>query len=189
MALFADSFAFGQAAANTGPPNVLIGLRYSATRASSPPGSCGCFLLQGAAIDASLPLRSRLGAVLEAAGDHASSVPRTTRQLSTITLLAGPRYTIHIGSRHNIFGQGIFGAVRGFDADFRRGNDATDTATAFAYALGGGYQFRLTRSFELRPVQLDLLQTNLPNGADNRQRNLRFGAGVTFRVPLGIARR
>jgi hypothetical protein len=175
--------------ANAGPPHVLVGLRYSATRASSPPGSCGCFLLQGAAVDAALPLRSGLSAVLEVAGDHASSVPGTSRQLSTITLLAGPRYTRRFAQRQSVFAQGIFGAVRGFDADFRRGNDATDTATAFAYAVGGAYQFRITRAVELRPIQLDLLQTNLPNGADNRQRNLRFGAGVAFSIPLGIARR
>ncbi|GAA3766388.1 hypothetical protein [Terriglobus aquaticus] len=185
----ASSRAQAQATANNEPAHVLVSLRYSATRANSPPGSCGCFLLQGAALDAALPFTSRLSAVLEAAGNHANVVPGTSRQLSTVTLLAGPRYTAQFGLRHSVFAQGIFGAVRGFDADFRRGNDATDTATAFAYAIGGGYAFRLTHTVELRPIQLDLLQTNLPNGANSRQRNLRFGAGVAFTVPLGIARR
>ena len=178
-----------QAATNVGPPRILVGLRYAGTRANSPPGSCGCFLLQGGAIDAALPFRAGLAGVLEAAGNHASYVPGTTRELSTVTLLAGPRYTVRLGQRQSIFAQAIFGAVRGFDADFRRGSDATDTATAFAYAVGGAYEVRLTRTIDLRPVQLDLIQTDLPNGADNRQRNLRFGAGISFRVPLGIARR
>ena len=181
--------ARAQAAPIDAPTHILVGLRYAATRANSPPGSCGCFLLQGGALDAALPLRGGLSATVEAAGTHANIVPQTTRQLSTITLLAGPRYTLRLGERQRIFAQGIFGAVRGFDADFRRGTDATDTATAFAYAIGGAYEFRLTRTIDLRPAQLDLLQTNLPNGAGNRQRNLRFGAGISFRVPLGIARR
>lgn len=99
------------------------------------------------------------------------------------------RYSMALGTRQGILAQAIFGAVRGFDADFRRGNDATDTATAFAYALGAAYTYRASRIVDLRLAQLELVQTNLPNGAGNRQRNLRFGAGLSFRVPLGIARR
>ena len=189
VATAAISAARSQAAANAGPPHALIGLRYAATRASSPPGSCGCFLLQGASMDAALPFRAGVSGVVELSGNHANIVPGTSRQLSTISLLAGPRYRLRLGPRQALFAQGLFGAVRGFDADFRRGTNETDTATGFAYALGGAYEFRLTRTVNLRPIQIELIQTNLPNGADNRQRNVRFGAGVSFRVPLGIARR
>ncbi len=187
--LLSAVFARAQAAPIDAPARLHVSLRYAATRANSPPGSCGCFLLQGGALDAALPLHGGFSAVIEAAGDHANYVPQTTRELSTVTLLAGPRYTLRLGARQSVFAQGLFGAVRGFDADFRRGTDAIDTATAFAYAIGGAYEFRLSRNIDLRPVQLDLMQSNLPNGADNRQRSLRFGAGVSFRIPLGIARR
>ncbi len=189
MTAMGTAAARSQAPPNDAPPSVRVGLRYAATRANSPPGSCGCFLLQGAAVDATLAVHGGLAVAVEAAGNHASFVPGTSRQLSTITLLAGPRYIASLGAHHNFFAQALFGAVRGFDADFRRGTDAADTATAFAYAIGGAYELRLTRTIAVRPVQLDLIQTNLPNGADNRQRNLRFGAGISFRVPLGIARR
>ena len=182
--------AAAQARPTTGDvPQVLIGIRYSATRAHSPPGSCGCFLLQGAALDAALPLVSRFSAAIEIAGDHAGVVPSTTRPLSTLTLLAGPRYAFPLGRRQAFFAQGLFGAVRGFDAEFRRGDDAINTATAFAYAVGGAYELRIHQAIALRPVQVDLLQTNLPNGVDNRQRDLRFGAGISFLVPLGSSRR
>lgn len=166
-----------------------VGLRYSATRANSPPGSCGCFLLQGAALDAAVPIRRNWQAVVEFAGNHAGSVPQTTRALSTLTLLAGPRFAPDTHTRHQVFAQALFGAVRGFDADFRRGNDAADTATGFAYALGVAYELHLSRTLALRVAQVDFVQTNLPNGADGRQRNLRFGAGLTFHVPVGVARR
>ena len=171
------------------PPRVLVGVRYEATRANSPPGSCGCFFVQGGALDAALPLGHHWSAALEAAGGHANFVPGTARQLSTITLLAGPRYTFPLSVRSAIFTQAIFGAVRGFDADFRRSTDIADTATGFAYALGGAFEFRLSQNVLARPAQVDFIQTNLPNGADGRQRDLRFGVGLAFHVTLGIPRR
>ncbi len=127
---------------------------------------------------------------VEVAGQHASSVPGTSRGLSTITLLAGPRYGVALTKRQDVFAQALFGAARGFDADFRRGTNAVDTATALAFAVGGGYQFSLTHLLKLRPFQVDYVQTNLPNGSDNRQQNVRFGAGLVFQLPVaGLARR
>lgn len=166
--------------ANVAPAGMSVGVRFTATRASLTPNTCGCFLLLGGAADAALPLHGPFSVVAEVAGNHTGSVPSTTRGLSTITLLAGPRYTLSVLSRQRVFAQALFGAVRGFDADFRRGNDPIDTATAFSYALGGGYEVALTPAVSLRAAQVEFLQTNLPNGSDNRQRNIRFGAGLTF---------
>ena len=64
-----------------------------------------------------------------------------------------------------------------------------DTATAFGYAVGAGYELPLTSALTLRPVQLDYAQTNLPNGSDNRQRNIRVGAGLVFQLRSLGARR
>ena len=140
-------------------------------------------------MDVGLPLHRSLTADVEVAGQHASNVPGTTRGLSTITLLAGPRYRLALAKRHNVFTQALFGAARGFDADFRRGTNAVDTATAFAFAAGGGYEFSLTNLITLRPVQVDYLQTNLPNGSDNRQQNVRFGAGVVLNFSVAALSR
>ncbi len=164
-------------------PDLPVAFRFTATEANSPPGSCGCFQLYGGAADVAVPVRDGFSAVLEIAGNHAGLVPATVRGLSTITLLAGPRYTLSLGRGQQVFAQSLFGAVRGFDAEFRRGSDAIDTATAFGYALGGAYELPITRTLSLRAVQIEYLQTNLPNGSDNRQRNLRVGAGVVLRIP------
>ena len=129
-----------------------------------------------------LPIRSGFQAALEVAGDHVGLVPATNRGLSTITLLAGPRYTVPLPHGQRIFAQGLFGAVRGFDAQFRRGSNSADTATAFAYALGGAYELPVTSALRIRAAQVEYLQTNLPNGDDNQQRNIRFGAGVVLRI-------
>ncbi len=164
-------------------PEFPVAFRFTATEANSPPGSCGCFQLYGGAADVTLPVRSGFSAALEVAGNHVGLVPATTRGLSTITLLAGPRYTMPLPHGHQIFAQGLFGAVRGFDAQFRRGSDSIDTATAFAYALGGAYEVPVTPAFSIRAAQVEYVQTNLPNGDSNRQRNVRFGAGLVLRIP------
>ena len=171
--------------AQQGNTVLQAGVRYVATEANAPPGACGCFLLQGAAVDAALPLATRLSTVVELAGTTVHRVPSSPRGLSEITLLAGPRYTQPLGRvRLNV--QALFGAVRGFDSDFVvTPSTHTDTSTNFATALGGSLDVPMTRAFSLRAAQVEFLQTNLPNGVDNRQRNIRFGAGVVlkFRLP------
>ncbi|MEZ2345926.1 hypothetical protein [Terriglobus sp. RCC_193] len=161
-----------------------VGLRYSATAANAPPGSCGCFILQGGAIEASIPVLPHLRAVVEVGGGTVNRVPASTRGLSEITLLAGPRYTMPI-HRIRLNAQALVGAVRGFDSDFiLTTNTHTDTSTNLAMAFGGSIDLPMSHAILLRPVQVDYLQTNLPNGVDNRQRNIRFGAGIIFRIHL-----
>ncbi len=181
-------FLAASAGAQVHDTSLQVGVRYVAIEANAPPGTCGCFFLQGAAMDAALPILPHIRAVVEVAGTTVDRVPTSTRGLSEITLLAGPRYTLPV--RHfAINAQALFGAVRGFDSDFILTSTAhTDTSTNFAMALGGSVDVPLSRSVLLRPVQIDYLQTNLPNGIDDRQRNIRFGAGVVFRVRLPAVR-
>ena len=171
-----------------GEHDLAVGLRYSATRAQTLSGDC-CFYLQGGAADVALPVLPHASAVVEVGGGTVSRVVGTNRGLSTITLFAGPRYTQPLGSRFSFSAHALFGAARGFDADFSSAGRASDTATAFGMALGGSAAYSLSRSLSLRVAQVDYLQTNLPNGADNRQRNLRLGAGIVFIIPLPQSRR
>lgn len=159
-------------------------VRYVATEANAPPGSCGCFVLQGAAMDASVPLAPRFRVVVDLAGSTVSRVPSSPRGLSEITLLAGPRYTQPLGrSRVNV--QALLGAVRGFDSDFIvTTNSRADTSTNFAVAFGGSLDIPMSSAVRLRAAQVEYLQTNLPNGSDDRQRNIRFGAGLVLRFHL-----
>ena len=167
---------------------LAVGFRFSATRAQTVPGTC-CFYLEGGAADAALPVLPHISAALEAAGGTTKLVPGTTRGLSVITLFAGPRYTQPLGRHLSFAGQALFGAARGFDADFSTAAGTADTDTAFGMALGGYAEYQLSRSLRLRVAQVDYVQTNLPNGADNRQRNIRLGAGITFAIPLPQSRR
>lgn len=162
---------------------IPVSLRLQATEANSPPGTCGCFWLKGGAADAALPIFYRFSAVVDFSGATVSQVPGTSKGLSILTLLAGPRYTAPLPFAE-LHLQALAGAVHGFDADFVTGAQRTDTATAFAYALGGALDVPLSPQIAVRAVQVEYLQTDLPNGVDNRQRNLRLEAGVVFRVHL-----
>jgi hypothetical protein len=161
---------------------IPVGIRFVATQAHDTAGTASFFLTGGAA-DAAVPLLPRFSAAVEIAGTTTSRVPGTSRGLSTITLLAGPRFTQPM--RHiSLSAQALFGAVHGFDADFTTGTNHADTSTASAFAVGGFIDVPLTRTLTVRAVQIDYLQTQLPNGTDNRQGNLRVGAGLVFNIAL-----
>jgi outer membrane immunogenic protein len=159
-----------------------VSIRFVATQAHETPGNASFFLTGGAA-DAAMPILPRLSAAVEVAGTTTARVPSTLRGLSTITLLAGPRFTQPM--RHiSLSAEALFGAVRGFDADFTNGTNHADNSTTFAFAAGGFVDVPLTHLLALRAVQIDYLQNQLPNGADNRQGDLRVGAGLVFHIAL-----
>lgn len=179
--------AHTQSAASQSAATIPVGLRFVATQAHDTAGTTSFFLTGGAA-DAAVPILPRLSAAVEVSGTTTSRVPGTSRGLSTITLLAGPRFTQPL--HHVSFSaHALFGAVRGFDADFITGARRADTSTAFAFTAGGFVDVPLTHSISLRGIQVDYLQTHLPNGADNRQGDIRLGAGVVFHVSLPGSKR
>lgn len=178
--------ACAQNAATASVATIPVSLRFVTTQARETPGS-STFFLTGGAADAAVAIMPRFSAAVEVGGTTTSRVPGTSRGLSTITLLAGPRITQP--ARHLSFSvQALFGAVRGFDADFTSGTNRADTSTAFAFAAGGFVDVSLTRGIALRAAQVDYLQTQLPNGADNRQGDVRVSAGVVFHVRLPSTR-
>ena len=55
--------------------------------------------------------------------------------------------------------------------------------TAFAQALGGGLNIKLSKSLSIRPIALDWMLTRFQNyrsDHDNNQHNIRYSAGVDF---------
>jgi hypothetical protein len=52
---------------------------------------------------------------------------------------------------------------------------------AFATAAGGGIDVRVSRHFAVRPVQAEYFLTKFRDGANNRQNNFRYSAGIVFR--------
>ena len=47
---------------------------------------------------------------------------------------------------------------------------------------GGGIDFKVSRHVSVRPIQAEYFMTKIPDGLNNRQDNLRIGAGVVLRL-------
>jgi hypothetical protein len=79
----------------------------------------------------------------------------------------------------NPFAEALFGTAHGNANLFQTVN----SHNAFATALGGGFDYRISHRFSLRPVELDYLLTRFPEALTGRdtQNNLRVSTGIVFR--------
>ncbi|HUA98190.1 MAG TPA: hypothetical protein VMA34_07685 [Terracidiphilus sp.] len=164
-----------------------VNFRYSAQISNSPPGSCGCFALQGAAADATWgnvgPAGgARFSLAVDAGVEHTGHVGDAPYGLTLTTLTAGPR--MHLpGQRVHIFGQVLLGWAHGADSEFPHNNSLESSANSFALDLGGGIDLASHSRISLRVLQLDYVRTGFPNTSSNWQSNFRLGAGVTLHFP------
>jgi peptidoglycan-associated lipoprotein len=164
-----------------------VGLRYSEQVSNSPVGSSDYFAMQGAAADAFwkiVPLSSatNLGLAIDVAAENTHNINHAGYGLDLFSFTAGPRlkYSTH---RVQPFAQALFGLAHGWGSEFPSGgNTLASSANAFAFDLGAGADYPLNKQLSLRVLQLDYLRTSLPNNANDRQNNLRIGAGLTLRL-------
>jgi outer membrane protein OmpA-like peptidoglycan-associated protein len=86
------------------------------------------------------------------------------------------------GAHSNFYGNlfkscaGIFGCIAA---------SSSPSNNAFDFIIGGGLDIPLSRSFAIRPVQLDYLLTRFGNGftgGNNNQSNFRYQAGIVIRI-------
>lgn len=116
---------------------------------------------------------SRFGIVGELSG---YSLARTGRNTTyQVSYLLGPRISL----RRRIvtpFAHALFGGVWAADGV------TLGPVTTFGMTAGGGIDIRVSRYFAVRPLQAEYFMTKFPDGANNRQNNFRFGAGVILRL-------
>jgi hypothetical protein len=159
---------------------------FATERSEVAPGQC-CFWFKGGGADAAVTFWKGLGIAASLTGDHAANaMPRV--DANKITFLVGPRYTwtTNAGNanrlRLQLFGQGLFGGMHGFDGLYPTSTGVTSTANSFAIQAGGGVNLLLTRHFGLRLVEADYVRTTMPNGYDDTQSDLRLAFGVTYHI-------
>jgi opacity protein-like surface antigen len=94
------------------------------------------------------------------------------------SLLFGPRLVLPLG-RLSPYGQALFGVAHANAGEF----DTSKGQWAFAWAVGGGLDFRLTHHWALRPIQLEYLRTNFSELESGmlRQDDFRASTGIVFR--------
>ena len=164
-----------------------LGVTFSLERAQIVPGRC-CFWLQGGGMDAAVPLGKGYGVAASLTGEHSTDVLPGV-DVNKITVLTGPRYTFTAWTgrsqpaderRLQIFGQALFGAVRGFNGLYPGPGGATTNARSFALEAGGGLNLFFSRHAGLRMPEVEYVRTALPNNGSNTQHDLRLAFGMTF---------
>jgi outer membrane immunogenic protein len=163
-----------------------VALSYAWVDANAPPGSCGCFGLNGGGASLAWPIKSwTLSLVLDAIVAETPSAQEEGKSysltLSTVTL--GARYypQLQLG-RFAPFSEALVGVAHASGTLMESPNPgAANAAAAFAAQLGGGVDLNLTPGLAVRLIEADYLLTTFDNGSNNHQNNVRLGAGLIFR--------
>jgi hypothetical protein len=165
------------------PLRAELALSYSYLRSNVPPGSCGCFNLNGGSATFAWPVKPGSFALV---GDvtvaHAGSAASTGDTLTLSTFTVGARYLPKLGrSPVQPYGQALVGLAHSSGTLVQGANPAAANAgAAFASNFGGGLDLRANRRFSVRLVETDYLVTTFDNGTNNHQNNLRIGAGMVL---------
>jgi outer membrane immunogenic protein len=115
--------------------------------------------------------------VADLGGFYATSIGNGSFAGGVFTYLFGPRVNVRRG-RVTPFTQALFGGVRTTDGIAQ----STGAENNFAMTAGGGIDFKVSRHVSVRPIQVEYFMTKIPDGLNNRQNNLRVGAGVVLRL-------
>jgi len=118
-----------------------------------------------------------LGVVGDLGGFYATSSGNGSFAGGVFTYLFGPRVNFR-RRRVTPFAQALFGGVRTTDGIAQ----STGTEDNFAMTAGGGIDFKVSRHVSVRPIQAEYFMTKIPDGLNNRQNNLRVGAGIAVRL-------
>jgi hypothetical protein len=166
-----------------------VAVTYAPERAQIAPGNCGCFWLNGGGVDAAATFWKDIGVAASFTGSHASTVAPDV-EVNKIAFTAGPRFTytwpsraVVTGQRNvQIFGQGLFGAVHGFDGVYPTSFGVTSSVNSLAIEVGGGLNLLLTRNLGVRLLKAEYVRTALPNNASNTQNDIRLSFGLVLHL-------
>ena len=178
--LFAP-LAYGQGPVIAGVARVLEGgVGFSYVLANVP--SEGHLAMNGVEAALNADLQRHLGLKLDLGYSRSFDAFSTGRCADMLTYMAGPVfYPLRRRSMH-VYAELLLGAARQTGVNFEsNGQLVLGYANQFAWAGGGGFQHRVTRSLSLR-VGADYLRTAFFNSnvAVQRQTNLRSSLSVIY---------
>jgi peptidoglycan-associated lipoprotein len=161
-----------------------LAINYTYLRSNAPPGGCACFSLNGGSFDLAWPIRhSRYAVVGDITATHASGITSTGYDLTLSSYTFGGRYSPSIRRLPvQPFAQALLGLAHATGSLVQGPTSvAFNSGAALAFDVGGGANLKLDRRFALRLIEADYLLTTFDNGSNNRQNNLRIGAGIVFK--------
>jgi hypothetical protein len=154
-----------------------LGATYTTIHSNEGPGQCGCFYMGGGSVEFSVKNEHNVSFVTSFSGTHADNINAIEQTLTLFTLLEGVRYTIDHGGRFAPFGEASVGFVH-TTSNYILYKDTS----AAAAQVGAGIDLRVSRRFSVRPAQVDYLFTSSPNGQNNFQNEIRYGAGIIYHL-------
>ena len=140
--------------------------------------------LQGGGIDGGFAFYRGLGLAASVIGEHNSNIEPGIG-ITKLSVMGGPRYTYKIKHESRIattriFGESLMGFAHAYDSKFPPSGGSTTHANAFTMEAGGGVDLELGRQFGLRLPEIHYVRTDLVNGGNNTQNDLRLGIGVSY---------
>ncbi len=154
------------------------------------------FSSNGGSSQLALNFGKYMSGVFDIGGYHNGVVNGYNIDNTTLSYLFGPRVNIRQG-RVNPYFNTLFGGIwfgastaktlapctgTGCGSTTTTGR-AAGSANAFAMAIGGGLDIKISKHASFRPIGLDYFMTRLKNPVlqdDHNQNNLRYSAGINF---------
>jgi hypothetical protein len=162
------------------PTRLDLGVTYVAERSLKADSSQN-FWTQGGSIELGANVWHGWGIAANITGTHTGSIGSSAIPLSLVTATFGPRYRWHADRRLSLYGEGLIGEANGFHSLLPTIAGSQSSANGFSAQVGGGVDCSLSNRFALRLLDAAWSRTQLPNGTDNVQNNLRLAAGVVLR--------
>jgi hypothetical protein len=183
LGLTLHATAFAQAASGDGfLSHTEIALVYDYIRSESVGYNSGpgTFSLSGVSAAGAYLFRPHLSAVVDFSGTHVNGVENSGNSLTMLITQVGGRYTVRPLFHVRPFVQVLAGEVHATGGTYPSNAATGGGADNFALTVGAGADYALSPLVAFRG-QADYLYTGLPNGGNNRQADLRIGAGLVIR--------
>jgi opacity protein-like surface antigen len=153
---------------------------YSYVRANPSTPRAQSFDLHGGSASVAYNVNGWLSGVADLGGYHNTDVLGSGGGGTLSTYLFGPRVSYRHFGRVTPFGEVLFGVAHTGRALLA----TTNSQNAFAMTVGGGFDYRLSPHFSVRPAEVDYLLTRFNEFTDTRtqnQNNLRVSTGIVVR--------
>ena len=161
-----------------------LAVTFNAQRSKTVSGNSNHFNMTGIGGNVYFNVFHGLGPVVDVSFMRAPNIAPGI-DLAEYTYLGGLRYTTGTGSesraprRLQIFVEGLGGRAQAFNSLFPSPSGLTKNADSLALQGGAGIDWRVGRKIGFRVVQADFVQTYLPNGQLNLQRDVRVASGFS----------
>jgi hypothetical protein len=168
-------------------PRAEVSLTYSPTAVNSGPSQCGCFVINGAAVEGNFRTYRGFTTVADVTAAYTNDIHNTGVRFALIMATGGIRLNYRVGAdrfyRLKPFMQGLVGVAHGFDSTFpNKSGYIQPTANSIALLAGVGVDYKFRRHLSFRVIQGDFGYTRLPNSVGNDQMLVRLSTGITVHL-------